>query len=185
MRALRHWISSISLASSLFINACAHEPHSTTMPQDPLTKPPFSEPLASDPIKSESEPKNDASPSPVLPIPKTHNDIPDLYVTHGDTTKLRRKALVQLLDLGPHYILQRTHVEAEHRRGRFWGWRIVAYQGPGHLEPGDIVRSVNGQSLETPDHLMRVWEALRTAKQFDLVIVRKEQPMRILLRIVE
>jgi type II secretory pathway component PulC len=79
------------------------------------------------------------------------------------TTEITRAQLDSLLAPGPGALLARVKVAAAARDGKFHGWRIVSLPPDTHLElqPGDVVRGVNGQGLERPEHLSAVWEKLR------------------------
>ncbi len=98
---------------------------------------------------------------------------------------IQRKELVAVLDAAPGRFLQ--HVETEPRLigGRFRGWRLASFF-PGDprfanldLEPGDVVLSVNGQTLEQPDQLMKVWDALRVERALVVAIERDGQPRQL------
>jgi type II secretory pathway component PulC len=87
---------------------------------------------------------------------------------------LSRAELESVLDAAPGAFLQ--HVDAGPRLvgGRFHGWRLRAFY-PGDarfagvdLRAGDVILRVNGRSIEQPDELMVVWEALR--KERELVV---------------
>jgi general secretion pathway protein C len=81
-------------------------------------------------------------------------------------TAVRRAELDETLAAGPGALLARVRVEAVGRR-RFAGWRILSLPEDPRLalQPGDVVRRVNGLGLERPEDLSRVFEALRAAPE--------------------
>jgi type II secretion system protein C len=73
--------------------------------------------------------------------------------------------------------LQRVVVEPSIDGGRFEGFRILALQPENFwrgvdLHAGDVVTSVNGQSIEQPEAAFTVFESLRTAKELSVTVVR-------------
>jgi hypothetical protein len=103
------------------------------------------------------------------------------------TTEIGRAELDAILAPGPGALLGRVRVAAEARDGRFHGWRIVALPDGARLEleVGDVVRSVNGQGLERPEHLSAVWEALRTAPEVVIGYERAGEPRTWRLPVVD
>jgi type II secretory pathway component PulC len=104
---------------------------------------------------------------------------------------IKRAELVKVLDAAPGRFLQ--HVETEPRLvgGRFHGWRLASFF-PGDerfaavdLEPGDVILAVNGQSIEQPDQLMKVWDALRTGTALVVSLERDGQPRQLRFEIRE
>jgi S1-C subfamily serine protease len=65
-----------------------------------------------------------------------------------------------------------VRVKATFRRGRFFGWRVLAYSGPGPVQPGDIVVRVNRHSVERPNQFMKVWEQLPDQPELVVEMVR-------------
>src|SRR5262245_20875098 len=69
---------------------------------------------------------------------------------------LAREDVDAALAKGPPWILRRVAVEEVLRDGKFIGWRLVAMPADWKgidLKPGDVVTTVNGQTLEKPDDL--------------------------------
>jgi type II secretory pathway component PulC len=83
-------------------------------------------------------------------------------------TGVRKAELMRVQKEGPHWLLQRIKVRPVLRKGRFVGWRVMRYDGPGKLEAGVIVRRVNGSSLERPEQLMEVWNAMTSRDTIDI-----------------
>ncbi len=96
----------------------------------------------------------------------------------SSTGVIARGDLIPFLDAAPGRFLQRVQPEPRFIAGRFHGWRLMKFF-PGDprfaavdMQAGDVVLLVNGQSVEQPDQLMRVWDSLRTSK---LLVVSYER----------
>ena len=82
-----------------------------------------------------------------------------------------RGELVRVLDAGPGALLRGLELSPFFEGTRFAGWRIDQIVDRGSpiaradLAAGDVVRTVNGQMLARPEHVMAVWQALRTAPE--------------------
>jgi type II secretory pathway component PulC len=89
-----------------------------------------------------------------------------------------RAALKAELDRGIGRFLQQVRAEPVVSRGRFLGWRLMTLfpsRGDVHVQaikPGDVVRRVNGQSIERPEDFKALWDGLATASQLALEIER-------------
>lgn len=89
-----------------------------------------------------------------------------------------RDALKAELDRGIGRFLQQVRAEPVISRGRFLGWRLMTLfpsRGDVHVQaikPGDVVRRVNGQSVERPEDFKAVWDSLATAPQLVIEIER-------------
>jgi S1-C subfamily serine protease len=92
--------------------------------------------------------------------------------------ELTRKTLDETLAAGPGALLARVHVEAKRDKAGFHGWRLVALPegAPGGLILGDVLLRVNGQRLERPEDLSRLFEALRGASEIVVEIERDGAP---------
>lgn len=97
------------------------------------------------------------------------------------TGSIRRAELNAVLDGAPGRFLQHVDTEPRFVGGRFRGWRLASFF-PGDarftgvdLQAGDVVLTVNGQSIERPDQLMRIWEALRVEPALVVAIERDGQ----------
>jgi hypothetical protein len=99
---------------------------------------------------------------------------------------ISRSLIDTVLDAGIPTFL--SHVDeqpaltADHR---FVGWQILSFY-PGdpqfagaELQMGDVVTAVNGQSLERPEGLQAVWNALRTSDTLTVDLVRDGQPLHL------
>jgi type II secretory pathway component PulC len=84
---------------------------------------------------------------------------------------IARDRLVAVLDAGPPSFLRQLEVAPKMSGDRFVGWELVQLvdrQSPLHdvdVVPGDVLLSINGQSISRPDQLQLVWDSLRTANQ--------------------
>lgn len=95
-----------------------------------------------------------------------------------DGGSIPRAALQAELAKGIGRFFQQVRPEPVISRGRFVGWRIatlfanrtdVKVNG---LQVGDIVRRVNGDSVERPEDFKAVWDSLADAKQLVIEIER-------------
>jgi len=75
------------------------------------------------------------------------------------------------------------------RAGTFGGWQIRRFHpgdpclGRAGLEPGDIIVSVNDQTLQRPDDLVVLWAKLKTAPRLMVRLVHRNRPQLIVVRI--
>jgi type II secretory pathway component PulC len=82
---------------------------------------------------------------------------------------LTRGEVNRTLDAAPGAFLRRIATEVRLKQGRFAGWRIVSFSprdpvfADGPLHPGDVIVKVNGHTLERPDDLIELWQAMRSA----------------------
>lgn len=149
----------LALASLLALAACAQRGR----PDDDarlIHEPPPAEP------QIEAAKPDDAPPEP----PRRRQGV------------IARRALLEVLDAAPGRFLQRVTSEPSLRGGRFHGWQLVSFFSGDprfvtvDLRPGDVVTRVNGSSLERPEQLMKVWEALRTSRELVVEVERGGQP---------
>jgi hypothetical protein len=87
---------------------------------------------------------------------------------------VERADLDRILDAGPASFLARIEIQPHlDIRQRFRGWEVVSYGHGGiDLRPGDVITSVNKNSLERPQQLEKLWSQLRSA---DAIEVRGER----------
>lgn len=107
---------------------------------------------------------------------------------------IERRDLERVLDAGPGALLQHVPllpVMSEGERRRFVGYRIGAVfdNSPTVLRygvrPGDLLHSVNGQTIATPDQMMRVFAGLRTATEVQVSVVREGQRLDLRWPVIE
>ena len=104
---------------------------------------------------------------------------------------ITRAELVAVLDAAPGRFLAHVDTEPHFVSGRFHGWTLASFF-PGDarfeavdLAPGDVVLSVNGRSIERPDQLMQVWDALRRERALIVVVERSGVPRQLRYEIVD
>ncbi|MCC6752304.1 MAG: hypothetical protein IT371_31945 [Deltaproteobacteria bacterium] len=98
---------------------------------------------------------------------------------------LRRGGFADWLRAGAQRFIALIDVRPTFRRGRFFGWRVRAYRGPGELLAGDIVRAVNGRPIERPEEFMAVWSAAGAREELTVHLVRGAQSVHLRLPIVD
>lgn len=103
----------------------------------------------------------------------------------GGHQAIRRSALLDLQRLGAQSFIQQVRVRPAFRHGRFHGWRVVAYRGPGTLLSGDVVTRINGRPIERPEQFMGVWEGLASSDKLVVELIRAGKSLVYRLPIVE
>jgi hypothetical protein len=89
-----------------------------------------------------------------------------------------RDSLVKVLDRGVARFLQQIDTRPLKARGRFVGWKLLAFF-PGDerfadcaVKAGDTVLRVNGRSIERPESFKSVWDSLYTARELKVLLLR-------------
>jgi S1-C subfamily serine protease len=91
---------------------------------------------------------------------------------------LLRRDVMPVLSAGPAAFLSRIEVKPAFVGSKFHGWRIVALHWEGTplagavLQPGDVVTSVNGRPIETPEQLHACFQLLTMASELRVVYER-------------
>lgn len=90
---------------------------------------------------------------------------------------IRRAALDEVLDAGLGAFLGRVSTEPSLDGNHFVGFRLVALRDASlfegvDLRPGDVILTVNGQSIERPDDAFTAWTGLRVASEITLAVLR-------------
>jgi len=101
-----------------------------------------------------------------------------------------RADLDAVLDQGPGAFLARVEVEPVMEGDAFVAFQVAALHDPAmfdgvDLMPGDRLVSINGQSIERPEHAMTVWSSLRVASELTVVVSRAGQPHELRFAIVD
>ncbi|MCK5798834.1 MAG: hypothetical protein KAI47_16695 [Deltaproteobacteria bacterium] len=132
--------------------------------------------------------------SPARPLSRT----PSALQTRADTSRVA--LLIKLADgreaidrqkfqlfqkRGAQRFIQDVQVRPTFARGRFFGWRVLAYQGPGKLLPGDVVRRVNGRPIERPMQVMTVWAQMAQRTNLVVEVFRNGRTLVLRLPIVD
>jgi type II secretory pathway component PulC len=99
--------------------------------------------------------------------------------------KIARLELQRYLDDGPQDFIQHVQVRPTFRSGKFAGWRILGYSGPGPIKIGDVVTRINGAPIERPDEFMRVWGGLKGRASLVVELIRDGRPLALQYRIVD
>jgi type II secretory pathway component PulC len=92
--------------------------------------------------------------------------------------EIGRDELLAVLDAGPPAFLAGLRVEAVLDGRRFLGWRLLSFYPCDarfdyvDLVAGDIILRVNGERLERPEMLQKVWDGLRDAPRLVVEIDR-------------
>jgi hypothetical protein len=87
-----------------------------------------------------------------------------------------RAALEVVLRQGPPWVLERVPIEPELEGEKFIGWRVRELPREWErvdLVPGDVITSVNGMPVETPDQLWEAWTTLTVASELRIAYVRE------------
>ena len=86
---------------------------------------------------------------------------------------------------GPSWLIQQVRVRPVLRNGSFLGFQVLSLfpsrpvGQPIALRVGDIIRTVNGQSIERPEHYMRLWDANRYASTLRVEVIRDRRQLEI------
>ncbi|HQY63988.1 MAG: hypothetical protein IPF92_06480 [Myxococcales bacterium] len=100
---------------------------------------------------------------------------------HHTRVLLPRELASWMLDQEASAPLRPTRALPESRFGQIVGLRLVrAPRGESlqrlGFEPGDVVETLNGYDLATPDHALEAYARLRTADRFVAVVERRGLP---------
>jgi len=93
---------------------------------------------------------------------------------------IARDRLIAVLDAGPGMFLRQLEVSPRMVGDRFVGWQLVQLidragpLGDVDVSPGDVLLAINGEPLERPDELQRLWDSLRTANELKAQLARGE-----------
>lgn len=101
---------------------------------------------------------------------------------------LWRHEVVETVDAGLGYFLQRVSVEPALEQGRFTGFRIVELRPHNwwagvDLRLGDVVEKINEMPIERETEAFKAFESLRTAKQLSVSLVREGESRTLVFEI--
>jgi type II secretory pathway component PulC len=107
---------------------------------------------------------------------------PALRRDSGTPGVIQRAELDQFLAESPGAFLQHVDSEPKFAGGHFSGWKLTAFF-PGDprfagvdLRAGDVVKRVNGNTVERPEQLMQVWQELKTSIELVVDLERDGRP---------
>ena len=92
-----------------------------------------------------------------------------------ESYSIPRADLDEILAAGPANLLASVQTDSHMADGKFAGFRIVSFRVDVHpcldLREEDVITTVNGESIERPEHYFAVFEKLSTATEvrFDLI----------------
>lgn len=95
-----------------------------------------------------------------------------------------------VLSAGIGAFLAGVQVEPAFDADRFTGWEIISFWpdeprfATVDIIPGDVIKTVNGRSLERPEHVQALWQTLPTAASIDILLVRNGRPFELHYAIV-
>ncbi len=95
--------------------------------------------------------------------------------------KIKRSALLAVLDAGPAMFLHDIDMVALHDEQNFQGWQLKQITSPtspaalADLALDDVVLAVNSMPIGRPDQWMTAWQALRTAPRLVVDLDRAGQ----------
>ncbi len=105
---------------------------------------------------------------------------------------IKRKQLDAFLAKGPAQALRALQVQPAFEGSRFVGYEIVRIPSQassprvlGRFLPGDIIVSVNGQSIARPEDYMSVWNKLSQHHQITMALLRQGQHLDLVWPIIE
>lgn len=123
---------------------------------------------------------------PVLPLVVT---APQSALTSEG--ELRRSAVVSFWQRGPHALLGAAELVPGRIDGRLLGLQLQTIHESGEflmaagLLPGDIIMSINGEGVISPDQFMRVWDSLPEAESLSIQLQRGEHAQTLQWPIVD
>ena len=102
-----------------------------------------------------------------------------------DLYRIDREAWVAAYAQGPSWLISQVQLRPVTHEGRFFGFQILSLfpsRAVGEsmaLRVGDIIRSVNGRSIERPGHYMELWKANRFATRISVRLMRDHRELEI------
>lgn len=97
--------------------------------------------------------------------------------------RLGRGEVEAVMARGPQPFIASLRVEAHLNKGRFIGFRILQFlpntslANSQSVQPGDVILSVNQESVERPEEFMRAWEVVKNADVLEVKLLRGERQL--------
>lgn len=116
------------------------------------------------------------APATVAPQPPGSDAPPGVPVM---SSTLPRAAFEAVMAGGPQRVVAAVDVQPALVGRRFVGFRLVRIRPEGVLRdctsllPGDVIVSVNRESLERPEQFMRAWEVVQNAGAIEVEVERQ------------
>ena len=99
---------------------------------------------------------------------------------------ISRQALKSTIDSGFGRFLGNIEVDPHFYQDQFAGWKILRTPYASFdMRPGDIVKSVNGSSVERPNQAFELWESLAKANTIAFVIERRGEAIELTLDVAD
>lgn len=137
----------------------------------------------------------ETEPRPVSPpaMPKHQSEeresLPDETISQISKGTIRRSDLNRVIADGPAALLAHVSTEPERQGRRFIGFRIAAFhpEAPSalDLQVGDVIITVNGLAIVTPQDFFRVFQELKVASELRFDIIRDNSRKSLVYPIVE
>lgn len=142
---------------------------------------------------STSANRADFEEAPLAPPPgPTAPTSPPVEAEPAGPTELTRTDLNAVLSAGPGVFLGRIEVAPALANGRFVGFRLTRARdltrwnaAGADIHLGDVIRRVNGISVERPEGVMGIFATLREARELRVDVLRDGRPVVITQPIVD
>lgn len=171
------------LAMSLILvcfSGCASSTRNTPQPGGPPRAA-----LARSAPEPQAAPSPSSAPVAAIGTPSVSGEKKPDPIGSPKMAVIQRRELMTYFRRGAQEFIQTVQVRPAFRRGRFLGWRILGYQGPGPVHRGDIVMRVNGQGLERPEEFMTAWNGLPSRATLIIEMLRGAKPLVLRYQIVD
>jgi hypothetical protein len=122
-----------------------------------------------------------AAPSPAkTSVAKAAPTVPPGHLERGEVDRVLTKQ-------GPPWLLRQVlYEEVLAKNGKFLGWRIAGLPegwSAIDLRPGDLVKTVNGKPLETPDQAWEAWTSVANVREIRLSLERNGSAKEVVIPI--
>jgi hypothetical protein len=104
---------------------------------------------------------------------------------------VKRADLEGFLAQGPRHVLGLVQVQPAFKGSQFIGYELMSFSPDlaerfkQRLQTGDVVVSVNQQSIARPEDYMSVWRSLRDQNNITLTVLRQGQPVDVAWPIID